>query len=110
VKVAVVGSRTIRKIDLDAWLPNNTRAIITGGAAGVDTCAMAYARQKGLQLIIFYPDYKQHGRGAPLKRNDCIVKAADLVIAFWDGKSRGTSYTIGKAHQEGKPCRVVKLS
>ncbi len=110
MKVAVVGSRTIRKIDLEAYLPKGTRAIITGGAAGVDTCAMTYARQNGLQLIVFYPDYKKYGRGAPLRRNGRIVKAADLVIAFWNGKSRGTSNTIEKAHQEGKPCRVVKLS
>ncbi len=110
MRVAVIGSRTIKGIDLGHYLPASTRAIITGGAAGVDTCAMHHARKEGLELVVFYPDYRRHGRGAPLKRNECIVNAADLVIAFWDGKSRGTANTIEKAHREGKPCRVVKLS
>jgi hypothetical protein len=71
---------------------------------------MAYAKQNGLKLIVHYPDYKKYGRGGPLKRNDLIVKEADLVLAFWDGKSRGTKNTIDKAKKGGKKCRVIVIN
>lgn len=36
-----------------------------------------------------------------------IVEYADKIIAFWDGKSRGTEFVIKYAEKLGKPCRVV---
>ena len=50
----------------------------------------------------FLPDYKTYGRVAPLKRNYLIVSYCDVVIAFWDGKSRGTEYTINLAKKMNK--------
>ena len=35
-----------------------------------------------------------------LKRDDYMVKEADLVIAVFDGEKGGTAYTIGKARQK----------
>ena len=37
----------------------------------------------------FLPEYARYGKSAPLKRNLQIIDYADLVIAFWDGSSRG---------------------
>lgn len=45
--------------------------------------------------------------GAPLNKNLQIVEYADLVIAFWDGKSNGTRYTIESCKRMGKIVKVI---
>ena len=49
----------------------------------------------------FLPEYSRYGRSAPLKRNLLIIDYSDLVIAFWDGKSRGTKYVIDHCEKQG---------
>lgn len=105
MKVAIVGSRGLQ-IDLSRYIPPETTEIISGGAKGIDTLAEQYAIQKGIPTRIFYPDIKVLGRWAYFARNDQIVDAADLVIAFWDGASPGTRYTIARARKMNKPVRV----
>ena len=40
-------------------------------------------------------------------RNQQIVDSADRVVAFWDGKSRGTADTLRRAHAAGKPILII---
>lgn len=54
----------------------------------------------------FLPDYEKYGRSAPLKRNINIIEYADLVLAFWDGKNRGTKFVIDNCKKMGIPIRV----
>lgn len=109
MKVAVVGSRTVTVRDLGRYLPQNTTEIISGGAAGVDTCAREYAMAYGIKLTEILPDYRRFRRGAPLKRNLAIIEQADLVLAFWDGRSKGTRYVIDNCKKKGVPVRVVPM-
>lgn len=106
MRVAVIGSRGLQMTGLDAFLPANTTQIISGGAKGVDTCVRNYALVHGIRYALFLPDYKRYGKGAPLKRNEQIVSCAELVIAFWDGKSRGTKYTIDLCKQRNVPVEI----
>ena len=107
MKAAVIGSRGIVNLDLSQYLPSEVSCIISGGAKGLDSIAAEYARAKGLELQEYLPDYSRYGRGAPLKRNELIIAACDVVFAFWDGKSHGTKYTIEKARKAGKRVQVV---
>ena len=109
MKAAVVGSRSISNLDLSQYLPSEVTCIVTGGAKGVDSIAAEYAREKGLELQEFLPDYQRYGRGAPLKRNELIIAACDLVFAFWDGVSHGTKFTIEKARKAGKQVKVFSI-
>ena len=109
MKMAVVGSRTITQIPLEHVIPPQCTEIVSGGARGVDTCAKQFALSHGLKLTEFYPDYDRYGRAAPLKRNDQIVAHADMVLAFWDGESRGTLYTLRQCKKQGKPYRLFRL-
>lgn len=109
MKLAVIGSRTLT-VDLTPYIPPHTSTIISGGAKGIDQCAAAYARQHGLELIEFLPDYKKYGREAPLRRNDQIIDASDRVLAVWDGKSRGTKYVIGRCVRLKKFIEVVMIN
>ncbi len=106
MKVAVIGSRNIKIENLGEYLPPDTAEIVSGGAVGVDSSAREYANSHNLKLTEFLPDYERYKKGAPLKRNDQIIDYADLVLAFWDGKSRGTAYVIKNCEKKGKEVRV----
>lgn len=106
MKVAVIGSRGITVSDLGRFLPENTTEIISGCAKGVDTSAKEYALTHGIKLTEFLPEYTLYGRAAPLKRNITIIANADIVLAFWDGKSRGTKFVIDSCHRLGVEVRV----
>ncbi len=109
MKVAIIGSRGLEVEDFTAYLPPETEEIVSGGAIGIDRCARRYARQKGLRLTEFLPDYDTHGRQAPLLRNLEIIDYSDLVLAFWDGSSRGTRFVIENCRKKGKPCKIFQL-
>ncbi len=109
MKVAIIGSRGLTIHDFSAFLPTETDEIVTGGAKGIDKCAEEFAERNGYKLKIFYPAYKLFGRAAPLKRNLTIIDYADLVLAFWDGNSKGTKYVIDNCKKRNKPVRVIRV-
>lgn len=94
MKVAIVGSRGLQISDLGNYLPENVTEIVSGGAKGIDTCAKEYAISRGIKLTEYLPEYEKYGKAAPLKRNITIIESVDLVLAFWDGVSRGTKCVI----------------
>lgn len=106
MKVAVVGSRGLKVAHLGDYLPKNVTEILSGGARGVDTSAREYALSHGLKLTEYLPDYSRYGRAAPLKRNITIIENADLVLAFWDGASRGTKFVIDNCKTRNVPVKV----
>ena len=106
MKVAVIGSRNLRVNDLGKYLPDGVTEIVSGGARGVDTSAKEYALAHGIKLTEFLPEYGKYGRSAPLRRNITIIEYADLVLAFWDGKSRGTKYVIDNCKKRGVLVKV----
>lgn len=110
MKLAIVGSRELKVYDLEKYIPEGVDEIVSGGAKGIDECAAAYANIKGIKLTEFIPEYKKYGRAAPLRRNEVIVEYADEAIAFWDGKSRGTKYTIEAFRKIGKCVKVIIVS
>lgn len=109
-KVAIVGSRDFATPD---WVRQYVRrlplhwTVVTGGARGVDSWAEEEARLRGLCVEVFHANWETHGKAAGMIRNQLIVKAADQVVAFWDGKSRGTKNTIDRAHTAGKSVSVI---
>ncbi len=108
MKVAVIGSRGLNVPSLGDYLPEGTDEIVSGGAKGIDTSAREYALTHGLKLTEFLPEYDKYGRSAPLKRNITIIEHADLVLAFWDGQSRGTAFVIRKCREMNVPVKVFQ--
>lgn len=109
MKIAVVGSRSIKNADISQYIPKEATEIITGGAVGVDKLAEREARLRGIPLTVYKPDYETHGKSAPLVRNKLIAENCDMLIAFWDGSSRGTVFTWRYADKLGKPVKIYKL-
>lgn len=110
MKVAVIGSRGLSIENLEDYIPDGTTEIVSGGAHGVDASAREYALRRGLKLTEYLPEYSRYGRAAPLKRNITIIENADLVLAFWDGKSRGTQYVIDNCKKRNIPLKIYILT
>lgn len=109
MKVAVVGSRNLTINNLGDYLPKDTTEIVSGGARGIDRCAREYAKTHNIKLTEFLPQYEIYGRSAPLKRNLQIIRYADMVLAFWDGKSNGTRFVIENCKKENVPVKVFTI-
>lgn len=107
MKIAVIGSRGLNRIDCGRINARFGDVIVSGGARGVDSIAASWARRHGFAVIEHKPDYRRYGKAAPHVRNSQIVADADRVVAFWDGKSRGTKSTIDKAVLHGKRVDIV---
>ena len=76
----------------------------------MDFSAREYAQRHGLKLTEYLPEYSRYGRSAPLKRNITIIENADLVLAFWDGTSRGTKYVIDNCKKRNIPIQIHVLT
>ena len=109
MKLAIIGSRTCPPIEIEKYVESMPETIVSGGAKGADTYAREYARKNNLNLIEMLPDYKKYGRIAPVVRDKQIVEACDCLIAFWDGESRGTKYTVDYAQSKSKPIKIVNF-
>lgn len=105
--VAIVGSRDLSKRGLEAvvyFVGRLSRAhtVISGDARGVDRTAQDAAEARGLRVIRYPADWNRHKSRAGFLRNTELVRRADKVAAFWDGKSNGTWDTILKAKEMRK--------
>ena len=111
MKIAVVGSRewknTQRVWDFINGLDAET-IIVSGGARGVDAEAVNAAKTKGLGVIEFLADWRTFGKSAGYQRNYDIVNAADMLVAFWNGRSRGTKHSIDLARAKGIEVKVLR--
>jgi len=71
--------------------------IISGGAKGVDSLAIKYAKDNKIPVEIFKPDWDKFGTKAGIIRNCEMGSVADALIAIWNGSSRGTKHMIDYA-------------
>ena len=109
MKLLVAGSRSIKEYDLQGLVPEGVTLIITGGASGIDEIAEEYADKKRISKLVLRPRYDLYGKAAPLKRNEEMVEICDMVLVIWDGRSRGSRYTIEQAKKMGKQVTVRRI-
>lgn len=109
MKIAVIGSRDgftkeeiYNKLDKSGFIEK----IITGGARGVDTYAERYAYIHRIECEIIRPENPSI-KYDYLKRNMEIINKCDKAIAFWDGKSKGTKFTIDYCKRINKEIEIV---
>ena len=81
MKLAIIGSRNLNVENIGDYIPSGVTEIVSGGAKGIDTLAADYAKENGIALTEFLPDYARYGRGAPIVRNKQIAEYADEVLA-----------------------------
>lgn len=115
MKLAIVGSRTYDNysmlsifVTMTSLAHGPVTEIISGGARGADRLGERWAGEHKIPVTQFLPDWETHGKAAGYIRNKDIVAAADFVLAFWDGESRGTKHSIDLAKAQGKPLIVIR--
>ena len=116
-KVAIVGSRTFNdyetfKKELQIFLKEQSIKkfeIVSGGAYGADKLAERYAKEYNVPIKIFSAEWDKYGKKAGYIRNKKIWEYADLGIAFWDGKSKGTQHSFKLAKDFNKYLKIVKF-
>ena len=112
MKYAIVGSRTFNdyqflKDTLDQY--DDINLIVSGGAYGADKLAERYAKEHGIDTKIFIPEWSKYGKSAGYKRNRLIIGYSDIVIAFWDGVSKGTKHDIDIADELNIKCIIRRF-
>lgn len=109
MKLAIIGSRSFDDYNLLKQICDkiHTKYVITeivsGGAKGADLLGERFANEYAIKTNIFIPDWNRHGKSAGFIRNNDIVNHSDLVLAFWDGVSKGTNHSINIAKKTNKP-------
>lgn len=104
--IAIIGSRSYNNYDelktfMDKSLILQINKIISGGAKGADSLGARWAKEHNLELVEYLPDWDRYGKSAGFKRNTTIIENSDIVVAFWDEKSKGTADSIRKARELG---------
>lgn len=103
-------------------LSGQTIWVVSGMAKGADFLGWNYARQFQMPYFEFPADWKnlnvpgvkirtgprgQYNANAGKDRNQRMAEFADGLLAFWDGKSHGTSHMIKTMEGLGKFVHVV---
>lgn len=105
MRIVISGSRTITD---EKWIERilcgqlgSGDLVVTGGCRGVDKIAHDWARRMFCKTKVMPADWDTHGKAAGPIRNAQMMEDADLLLAFWDGKSRGTRNAIDEARKRG---------
>ena len=94
----------------------NKIKIISGTARGADQLGERFAKQFKLEVIKFPADWNSFGKRAGYIRNEEMAKYSvtdnnyGMLVAFWDGKSRGTKHMIDLAKKHGLEVHVIKFN
>lgn len=96
----------------------NIKTLIHGGARGADSMCWGWvlSRNKGccderqLGCDQYHADWTKYGKSAGILRNIAMLEKGkpDMVVAFWDGTSRGTKHMIDIAQKAGVETKVIK--
>lgn len=111
--VAIIGSRGISD-EIGARVERYVRSlpandiVITGDASGVDAYARSASEQARICIIV-RPAWERDGKAAGPIRNREIAGICDRMVAYWDGRSRGTFSAINFARAMNKDVEVVRI-
>ena len=120
MKVIVAGSRSIKNKYWVTCLLGNLmedvpyeqcaalppEEIVCGMAEGPDLFGKEWAEYNKISVSTWPADWNKYGKRAGIIRNEQMGEYADALVAFWDGKSRGTKHMIDYMLSLGKEVHV----
>ena len=114
-RIAIVGTREpslgyadiLR--DISSFIGQEDVVIVTGGARGVDTYGIWFAKEHSLPCDIYWPLWDELGKRAGFVRNNDIVVNSDIVLAWPGIGGRGTQLTVKLANDQNVPCIEVPI-
>jgi hypothetical protein len=120
MRVVVAGSRenvSASKVAMELTALRRTLPItevVSGAAPGVDSFGEQWVRVSKVPVQLFPAKWKRPDgtvdKGAGFKRNAQMADYAEALIAFWDGKSRGTKHMIELAASKGLLTIIFNVS
>jgi len=97
-------SHIIKKLSKD-----NIEFVEGGEPTGVDRRGREFAIEHGFPYKTFEADWDKHNKAAGPIRNREMAEYGTHLIAFWDGKSRGTKNMINEAEKKGLKMIIIRL-
>lgn len=83
--------------------------VVAGGATGVDTMAVRWAKEHSVMCLEYNADWRTHGKAAGPMRNRAMADDAQALLAIWDGQSRGTGNMIETAKAKGLKVCIFRV-
>ena len=115
-KVIIAGSRTLQKLNMVevgmskiGFPTSKISYVISGNASGVDRLGEAWAKRHAIKIKKYPANWEKFGRSAGYKRNELMSRIADVLVAFWDGKSKGTEHMIKIAREKKLSVIIYKI-
>jgi len=99
---------SLLKYSIHKSLPWKITSVVSGGALGADKLGEGWAHEANISYTVYPANWQLHGKSAGPVRNRKMALNADALLAFWDGKSRGTSNMISTAEKAGLKVHVVR--
>lgn len=112
MKLVIAGGRDITDMNLLVEALNafgklgDIKQVVSGMAPGVDTLGHQWATKCGIPVKEFPADWDRLGRAAGPIRNKEMAIYSDMLLAIWDGKSRGTKNMIDHMNRLKKPVYI----
>lgn len=115
MNIVICGSRKFNdfkrfKFEMDDILQDKEEVIlVSGGAKGADSMAENYADRYGYEFYEIPADWNQHGKKAGMLRNIQMLEIAHMVVAFWDGRSKGTKHMVDQCKKRNIQIQVIDV-
>jgi hypothetical protein len=116
MKLIVAGGRTFKDAIMLAKVLDIYQSlyclteIVSGTANGADKCGEQWATSNGIKIKRFPADWDLYGKSAGHLRNAEMAEYGDRLLAFWDGRSKGTKNMIDIATKKGILVGVIRYT
>lgn len=114
MKTIIAGSRDFLNYEVLQQVVSgcdwNITYIISGAARGADALGEQYARSHNIPIMLYPANWDKYGVAAGHIRNKEMAENADALIAFWDGKSKGTKNMIDVFKRKRLPMLVYYIT
>lgn len=120
-RVIIAGSRDFNNYKLletsvkDILKDYEDIEIISGTAKGADSLGEKYAKENNIKLKQFPAQWNLYGKQAGYIRNKQMAKysiednSIGILIAFWNGTSKGTGHMVDIANEMNLQVNIVNF-
>lgn len=88
--------------------PTDLECVVTGCAPGPDSAGERWALEHCIKVQQFPADWGRYGRAAGPVRNQEMADYGTCLMAFYDGRSKGTADMIRRMKAQGKRAYVIQ--
>jgi len=113
--VIIAGSRSFDDYEklsdfMDTMISSGVHVenVVCGEASGADELGRLWAEKNRVSVISMPADWDKYGKRAGYIRNSQMAVVGTVLIAFWDGISKGTKHMIDIATKKKIPTYIVR--